>query len=247
MSNINPNNIDGNYPVAGQDNSSQGMRDNFTNIKNNFSFAAAEISDIQNKAILKAALTGETLDNDLAGAVIHGAEVYDMRETRVDLGTAGGAVSLNHASGHYYTMQTNASTTLAFAGLPAAGKLGRIKLDITVTNVAHTLTLPSQVSVGVSGIAGIASNVITFTSTGRFIFEFLTTDGGTTIHVDDLTRPRNVFHSKQIKLVQRTPANTGAAGDVAGMIAVDNSYVYICFGTYDGSTVIWKRAAFSTY
>ena len=32
-SNINPNNIDGTYPVAGQDNDSQGFRTNFTNIK----------------------------------------------------------------------------------------------------------------------------------------------------------------------------------------------------------------------
>lgn len=48
-SNINPNNINGNFPVAGQDNDSQGFRDNFTNILNNFSFAASEISDLQNQ------------------------------------------------------------------------------------------------------------------------------------------------------------------------------------------------------
>ena len=35
-SQINFNNIDGTYPIAGQDNSSQGFRDNFTNTKNNF-------------------------------------------------------------------------------------------------------------------------------------------------------------------------------------------------------------------
>ena len=46
-SNINPNNINGNFPVAGQDNDSQGFRDNFTNILNNFSFAATEINDLQ--------------------------------------------------------------------------------------------------------------------------------------------------------------------------------------------------------
>jgi hypothetical protein len=38
MSNINPNNINGSYPIAGQDNDSQGFRDNFTNILNNFNF-----------------------------------------------------------------------------------------------------------------------------------------------------------------------------------------------------------------
>jgi len=48
-SNINPNNINGNYPVAGQDNDSQGFRDNFTNISNNFSYAVTEITDLQNK------------------------------------------------------------------------------------------------------------------------------------------------------------------------------------------------------
>ena len=46
-SQINPNNIDGTYPVAGQDNNSQGFRDNFTNTKTNFQLAANEISDLQ--------------------------------------------------------------------------------------------------------------------------------------------------------------------------------------------------------
>ena len=35
-SNIVPGNVDGTFPVAGKDNSSQGFRDNFTAIKNNF-------------------------------------------------------------------------------------------------------------------------------------------------------------------------------------------------------------------
>ena len=37
-SNIVPGNIDGTYPKAGQDNSSQGFRDNFTETKNNFTY-----------------------------------------------------------------------------------------------------------------------------------------------------------------------------------------------------------------
>ncbi len=44
-SSIDPNNIDGAYPVAGQDNNSQGFRDNFTNIKTNFQYAEDEIND----------------------------------------------------------------------------------------------------------------------------------------------------------------------------------------------------------
>lgn len=39
--------IDETYPVAGQDNDSQGFRDNFTIIKDNFAFAKSEIETLQ--------------------------------------------------------------------------------------------------------------------------------------------------------------------------------------------------------
>ena len=68
-SQINPNNINGAYPVAGQDNNSQGFRDNFTNTGTNFQYAADEITDLQNKAVLKAALTGTTLNNDMGTSI----------------------------------------------------------------------------------------------------------------------------------------------------------------------------------
>lgn len=46
-STINSNNIDTLYPVAGQDNDTQGFRDNFRNIKNNLNTAAQEITALQ--------------------------------------------------------------------------------------------------------------------------------------------------------------------------------------------------------
>lgn len=44
---INPNNIDITYPIAGQDNDTQGFRTNYINIKNNFVQAATEITNLQ--------------------------------------------------------------------------------------------------------------------------------------------------------------------------------------------------------
>ena len=53
---------------------------------------------------------------------------------------------------------------------------------------------------------------------------------------------------RQVAMKQATPSSsTGAAGDVAGMIAWDTSYIYICTAAHDGSTAIWKRVALSTY
>jgi hypothetical protein len=48
--------------------------------------------------------------------------------------------------------------------------------------------------------------------------------------------------AQQTGLQQKTPAaSIGAAGDVAGMIAYDELYIYVCVADYDGTTPIWKR------
>ena len=39
------------------------------------------------------------------------------------------------------------------------------------------------------------------------------------------------------------PTLVGVAGDVPGMYASDSNYFYYCFGTYDGTSVIWARVA----
>ena len=185
---INPNNIDGAYPVAGQDNNSQGFRDNFTNIKTNFDYAASEITDLQNKAVLKSALTGSTLDNDRGGSLLSNAQLQDMSETRVALGTVSGSQTIDYSAGPYYTLTTSGSVSLAFTNFPAAGTLGRVRFQITVSSTAHTLTLPAAVSVGTANIQGFSSSVITFSQIGTFEFEFETNDGGSTITIIDQNR-----------------------------------------------------------
>jgi hypothetical protein len=187
-SNINPQNIDGAYPVAGQDNDSQGFRDNFTNTKTNFTFAAAEITDLQNKAVLKAALDGTVLNNDMGGSILSNAQLQDMSETRVALGTVSGAQTINYAAGPYYTLTTSGSVSIAFTNFPPAGQLGRVRLQISVASTAHTLTLPAAVSVGTANIQGYSANIITFNQTGTFEFEFETNDGGSTITIIDQNR-----------------------------------------------------------
>jgi hypothetical protein len=247
-SNINANNIDGTFPVAGVDNDSQGFRTNFTNVKNNFTYAKTEISDLQDKAILKSALTGGTLNNNMAGAVLSSAEIKDFRETRYDHVDTSGTITLNHSNAHYQSIgPTTGSVTLTFSNLPAAGKLGRIKLEITIASIAHTLTLPAAVTLGVTGIAGISSNVITFSETGTYIFEFTTDDAGTTIHIADQTRPRDYFFSDHIRLISRNITDPrGTTGDLAGMLAVDTTTpaIWLCTSNYSGgtSTVIWRKA-----
>jgi len=197
-SNINPNNIDTTYPIAGQDNDSQGFRDNFTNIKTNFEYAETEIDDLQAKGIFKSALTGTSLDNDMAGALVENMKIQGFRGTRIALGAVTGTATIDYSAGHYHTLTTSGSVTLAFSNIPAAGNDSWLTVLVTVANVAHTLTLPAAVgnsgaAQSVLGIQGISSNVITFAETGTYEFQFHSDDGGTSIYLSELTRPRNRF------------------------------------------------------
>lgn len=187
-STINPNNIDGTYPVAGQDNDSQGFRDNFTNIKTNFSYAAAEITDLQNKVVLKSALTGSTLNNNMSGSILSNAQLQNMSETKVSLGSVSGSVTLNYAAGPYFTFSTSGPISLSFSNLSVAGTVSRWRVQVNITSVSHTVTLPASVTVGVNTIQGLSNNIITFNQTGFFEFEFETSDSGGTVSIFDLSR-----------------------------------------------------------
>tara|TARA_R110001632_G_scaffold9444_1_gene36052 strand:- start:268 stop:1011 length:744 start_codon:yes stop_codon:yes gene_type:complete len=243
-SSINSNNIDGTYPIAGQDNDSQGFRDNFTNVKTNFTNAKAEIEDLQSKVVLKSALSGTSLDNSGGGALLSDFQVKDMSETRLAKGTTSGTVTLNYAEGSYQTVTTSGSISIAFSNFSASGTLSKVRLEVTIASVAHTVTLPSSVTLGADSLAGIvpSTKVITFDATGTYILEFSTDDAGTTVAVNDLSRNRTQQDIRSIT----TSNDHGQSGDVAGMMVVDSTNIYVCTGTYDGSTVIWKKVALAT-
>jgi hypothetical protein len=214
---INPNNIDGAYPVTGQDNNSQGFRDNFTNIKVNFQDAADEISDLQLKVLLKAPLTGSnvalTTSNDMNGTgPIIGALIRNFGANRVAVTNTSGAIAINYSSGHYQSITTSGSITLSFTNFPASGTYGYIKLQINITNTAHTVTLPAAVTLGTAGLQGYSSNTISFGATGVYEFAFGTYDSGTTITIFDLNRALTNFTAADLQVDDVTATGNIIAG-----------------------------------
>jgi len=237
-SNINPNNIDGTYPVAGQDNNSQGFRDNFTNSKTNFQYAADEITDLQNNAILKSALTGTTLDNDMLGSLVYNGTVADFGLVRTALGTVSGSQTINYALGHFQTLTTSGSVSLAFSNFPAAGTTGVVYVQVSVANVAHTLTLPTAVSLNAQGIQGInpSTNVITFAATGTYLFQFITSDGGSTITVNETNKEIQPFNHSASVIAASSASNlalttehftTAATGETNTLAAGVNGQIKV--------------------
>ena len=198
-SRIVPTNIDGTFPVAGQDNSSQGFRDNFTNTKNNFTFARNEISDLQSKALLTAALDGSTLNNDMAGTQLIRPQLKAWTQALVDLGSISGTATVSFSVGNFQKITAAGAVTLALSGWPAvgtAGGYGSVRVWIVISDyTTQTLTLPASVNIGVNDISGYASSTsaITFDANGNYIFDFSSIDGGSTYFIADPMRNRSTL------------------------------------------------------
>ncbi len=195
-SDITPGNIDGTFPIAGIDNDSQGFRTNFTNTSINFTEAKSEIEDLQSKSVLKAPLIGESVtDNDMLGEQLKAATLIDTREAIFAHLINQSSIVLDHQAGQYQTVTTNQSLTISaftnFVGTVGTPILGRIQLEIDVTNTAHTLTLPSSVDNGIAFINGLSVDVITFVAIGIFVFEFSSYDN-VVFTIKDLTRPSGI-------------------------------------------------------
>ena len=217
-SSINPNNIDGSYPVAGQDNNSQGFRDNFTNTKVNFQYAEDEINDLQSKVVLKAALTGSAgLDNNMNDALLYAAKIQDFSATKVSITSTSGSIAVNYQSGHYQSISTTGSITLSFTNFPPSGSYGYVKLQINITNIAHTVTLPGAVTLGTSGLQGYNAGTITFGATGTYEFGFGSYNAGATITIFDLNRALTDFTAADLVIDDLTASGTVVAtGNITG-------------------------------
>jgi hypothetical protein len=200
---VNPFNINGNYPIAGQDNDSQGFRDNFTNIKNNFIFIKQEVEDLQSKVILKSALSGSSLDNNFLGSQVKNIQTKNQSETVYDWGEVGAAtateIQLDLALGNIHKLNATGSIKInsVIKNWPAALQFARLLFYINISSVENTLELPSTLTTDLSGIPGLrtvsSSKLITFTDPGDYIFEFSSVDSGTTTFVRELTRGNPLF------------------------------------------------------
>lgn len=197
-SQITPNSINQNYPVAGVDNNSQGFRDNFTSIKNNFTITAREINDLMDKVVVKAPLTyGSTpaaTNNSFADEVIETAAFKDCSLVTASNGTisTAGTLTIDYTDGSFQTVTLSGSSvtsTLAFSNFPPSGKYGEIRLRVYVTSTSHTITLPAAVSLFDRALTNYdqSTRIISFPSTSAYYdLIFGSADAGGSISVSEV-------------------------------------------------------------
>jgi hypothetical protein len=260
MSEINTNGMNVNYPIPGINNSTQGFRDNFSSIKTNIDAAGTEISELQQKVILKTALSSSTINNDMSGTLISNASVRGFRTTTYNLGndiSGIKTIDVTKADVQYGTITGN--TTLQFGGWSPSGTQSNVQLLLTVANSNAYITFPdtvcqydSSINTGMKAGARLLENYTSNGSPGSSVtytnkvsvpnnvsvlhYEFSTENCGSTIEVAPINR-----NQKANQISVRTPTATGNVGDTQGTICSDSTYLYVCTGNYDGSTAIWKK------
>lgn len=259
MSNINTNGINGDYPTPGVNNSTQGMRDNFTSIKNNLSIAKDEISDIQSKVIVKAALDGTTLDNDMNGSVLSSVQTKNFRGSTwpISAGNMGSSVLIDVSKGDVQYGNVVENTTIDFGGWAPTGTLSQVQLNLTIANSSALIQLPTTTfnssNVVIDGMKPSVRLIENYSSNanpapGTTVANYLsipagvtelqlkvtTTDCGTTMDVAPINR-----NQVASRIDIRVPGRTGAQGDKAGAICTGNGNLYVCVADYDGTNTIW--------
>lgn len=180
-SNINTTNINESYPVAGVDNDSQGFRDNFSTIKNNFVSAKSEIEDLQDN-------TAKTnANNNFFGYQITGAELIGNTETLYPGGTINQGQNISFSNGHVQTFSIGADMTLTLSDWPEASKVGKMRVMLLNDGTSRTVTW--AVEAGGSIVADTnwptSDNTTPIGSqTNYTIIDFMTIDGGTTVFAE---------------------------------------------------------------
>ncbi len=203
-SNINDTGVNSSYPIAGQDNDSQGFRDNFTVISNNFVAAKSEITTLQTTTAQGVTYTpGDETNpnvNDFLASTLQNANFKNTTETAyVASSTVQTSQNINLDNGAYQEFTVGADITLTLANWSSTtAKTGRIRLHIksdqtpgSATN--RTVTFASNAGGGtikthnnwptgdLTAVIGAPAGASTF-----YAFEFVSYDSGATVWAEYL-------------------------------------------------------------
>jgi hypothetical protein len=166
--------INVNFPVAGQDNDSQGFRNNFSKIQGGLETASREITNLQVNSV---SLNGT---NDFGDNVIRGAAFQDCSDVVNDAGyITTSSVAVDYRLGGYQQYSVDPGTyTFNISNWPPSGKLGTLMVEVTPT---ATGTVSLNFGGAVQPLNTTTSLPVIYHQLTPIVWELLTPDEGSTI------------------------------------------------------------------
>jgi hypothetical protein len=175
MSEIVSATIDADFPVAGQDNDSQGFRDNFRIIKDGLATATSEITVLeQNTAKLNE-------DNDFGGSTLIDNVKTNRLQGIVYASTVGGSGDIDYQNGEYHKFTIDGNSSLSFLnwpGSPSEQVYAKIKIELVGGPTAYTVQFLTSGGDNIQFLGGGQPSVVTEVNRSILI-DAWTVDGGT--------------------------------------------------------------------
>lgn len=188
-SNINYQDINEAYPVAGVDNDSQGFRDNFGTIKNSLQSAKTEVDALQLSTVKN------NVDNLMNFNKIQQVELVQAQFGFNSMGTVPANTTIEYNRGHYQALELTyavggiSNVTLTFTNWPDNG-YGKIAVQLTSNGGdARTVVWDTEDA----GVFKYSDAYTAFLTDGDFVVDSATTetlieawtyDGGRNVYID---------------------------------------------------------------
>lgn len=185
-SNINTTNIDAAYPVAGQDNDSQGFRDNFTTIKSNFVASKTEIEALQSATAQGVSYDSDNNLNDFNATIIQDASLQSVTQEVNVIAGVDSQTDINFTNGHYQAVTVTDNVTLRFALWPANLKYGKIRMALTASGsgLPHRVTWTTEAGGTIKYGPGYPTNLDINSDTNPIMVDAFTVDGGQVVYIE---------------------------------------------------------------
>lgn len=149
---ISTTDLDTEFPVPGQDNDSQGFRDNFTVINDNFSAAKARLEDLETYAVRNEANTTFLPLSTGGTARLVNPTLQNQLEVKYDIGEVTTSASINFSgaeAGNYQTITLTGNTELTIdaTSVHDNGYYGKIILDVKASGGTYNLTWDNNATI----------------------------------------------------------------------------------------------------
>lgn len=226
MSQIDFENINENFPIAGQDNDTQTFRDNFEAIKTGLRVASEEIEDLQDNT----ARTDQNTDHN--GFEVNNAVLRKVANAAWDYGERSGSLEIDFENGHYQTVVLIGDSTFSFANFATA-------VDLENREFGESEGIASSVCIEVRSTGDSTPVSLDFTPSGSGASTFRKNFAQTLSVSEDpiiLEVWRYSVSEIFIKLVDRFNNNTINALDVSVSDPVTGDIV-----VYDSVDQEWKN------
>jgi microcystin-dependent protein len=192
--------IDQQFPVAGQDNDSQGFRSNFRNIYNALYNTDLDLQNQKTSTAKLNATNDFAFTGTIKRAILLNSGVAAENTAPVD-GT------IDYSLGNYHKSAITGDTTFIVSNWPPSGVYGELRLEVAPTT---STTMTINFSAGGGNLVTDGNDIIPYVSENNkpIFYDIWSSDNGETVNVKQVANATTSTGESIAGIIKVTQANT---------------------------------------